>query len=81
MARCVCCGCTTDDDCCVDGYTYNCGGVPVGVTYATAAECAAAAAAIGCPGGGPIPICYCQNIDNECCEDGVCRSICEELPP
>ena len=81
MARCVCCGCVTDDDCCVDGYYYNCSGSPYAGPFETAAECAAEAAATGCPGGGPTPICYCANIDNECCEDGICRSICLELPP
>jgi hypothetical protein len=86
MARCVCCGCITDDDCCVDGYYFNAGngsgGCPAGLNgpYETAAECSAAV--LACHVSGPIPFCFCQSIENECCPDGVCRSFCEEeLPP
>jgi hypothetical protein len=81
MARCVCCGCVTDDDCCESGFYYNCGGVPFAGPFETAAECSAEAAATGCPGGGPVPLCYCASGDFECCDDGQCREFCEDLPP
>ena len=87
MARCVCCGCITDDDCCVDGYYFNGGGssgCPEGLNgpYETGVECAAAVDACFVGGLVPRPFCFCQSFENECCPDGVCRSFCEEeLPP
>jgi len=57
-------------------------GCPAGLNgpYETAAECSAAV--LACYVSGPIPFCFCQSIENECCPDSVCRSFCEEeLPP
>lgn len=85
MARCVCCGCITDDDCCLEGFYFNKTTAPcLGLNgpYETAAECSAAALACRVA-PQPIPQCFCQSGDFECCEDGQCRESCEEeeLPP
>ena len=81
MARCVCCGCITDDDCCTSGFYYNCSGSPFAGPFDTALECSQEAASTGCPGGGPVPFCYCLAGNFECCADGQCRAFCEDLPP
>ena len=88
MARCVCCGCITDEDCCTSGYYYNNGvannGCPTGLVgpFETGAECAAAIDACFTLGPlNPRPFCFCQGGDFECCDDGTCQETCEEESP
>lgn len=86
MARCVCCGCISNDDCCTDGFYFVGGGssgCPGGLNgpYETGVECDAAVAACWAGFPNPRPVCYCSSGAFECCSDGVCREFCEDLPP